>query len=134
MQTKPVFSSPLLSWAQDGVDFVLPCSRPQVELPRNFAQAVALLEQALGSEGMQAWGMQPKNQALRGQHFGLGLWIRNQWVYPPAPWMAELCPEGADPDGVSSWILEALWCHCAGEPLPEQAFAGYQVLQPLDWT
>lgn len=50
-------------------------------LPKNVRQAFAMLDSLTSHEEKSHFLMQPKSDFVCEQHFGLGLWIRNNWIY-----------------------------------------------------
>ena len=50
-------------------------------LPKNVRQAFAMLDSLTSHEEKNHFMKQSKSDFVCEQHFGLGLWIRNNWIY-----------------------------------------------------
>lgn len=73
---------------------------------------------------LRVWALEPKDQACLQAHFGLGTWIRHEWIYSNTPSVAQLrsvAPTTHD-DDMSALILMALWDVLNGEPCPPVIF------------
>ena len=52
-------------------------------IPTTTRQAFAILDAMLTPEERAEFSSQSKSEFCYQQHFGLGLWIRNNWIYGP---------------------------------------------------
>lgn len=50
-------------------------------IPKTVRQAFAMLDSLTSQEGKSNFLMQSKSDFVCEQHFGLGLWIRDNWIY-----------------------------------------------------
>lgn len=64
---------------------------------------------------LRVWALQPQDQACLDAHWGLGTWIRNEWVYPHVAQLRLGAPTTHD-DDISTLILMALWDVLNGNP------------------
>lgn len=88
-------------------------------LPKTVRQAFAMLDSLTSQEDKCNFLMQPKSDFVCEQHFGLGLWIRNNWIYGTEDdsCMRMLAGLGKDevrlelPDTVSSRFLKKYYNH-----------------------
>lgn len=88
-------------------------------LPKTVRQAFAMLDSLTSQEDKNCFLMQSKSDFVCQQHFGLGLWIRNNWIYGAKDDSClhmlaglgkdEVCLE--HPDTVSSRFLEKYYDH-----------------------
>lgn len=92
-----------------------------VKSPANLAEAANLVRRAFSEEELKSWLAMPEDRAIGAAHWGLGMWIRNEWIHPgPCELAQELqgklvfdCP-----DTVSSMILRGVWRSLNDLPLP----------------
>lgn len=54
---------------------------PASTLPKSTRQAFHILDQMLTFEDKQAIVSRSESEFITEQHLGLGLWIRNNWIY-----------------------------------------------------
>ena len=52
-------------------------------IPRTEEQAFVILDGIVSAEDMAVFRSQTKSEFVGDQHFGLGNWIRNNWIYGP---------------------------------------------------
>ena len=88
-------------------------------LPKTVRKAFAMLDALTCPEDKKLFLQQSKADFVCDQHFGLGLWIRNNWIYGTNDESClrmlaglgkdELCLE--HPDTVSSRFLEKYYDH-----------------------
>lgn len=90
----------------------------KVRIPKTYKEACEILDSMLSEEDKAEILSKTKNGFTCDEHFGLGLWIRNNWIYgqPRGIWFP-------NPDIASSDILECYYDHLHGndyepEPLP----------------
>lgn len=55
----------------------------QIIIPTTARQAFAILDALVTQEEKTAMCAMSKSDFLCQEHFGLGLWIRNNWIYGP---------------------------------------------------
>lgn len=86
----------------------------ETRIPKTNRECYALLNEMLSEEDKQAIVKKGTFEL----HFTLGLWIRNNWLYPQSPEETEallrtfsMKPLFYHPDDVSSVILEAYRKH-----------------------
>ena len=70
-------------------------------------QAFKILDEMTTPEEKAQFLSMSKDDFALSQHFGLGLWIRNNWIYPEK----ELVYPCEDPDTISSRLLNAYYEH-----------------------
>ena len=86
-------------------------------IPKNINEAFGLLDRMLTREDKEAIVTTSKSDFIVNAHFGLGLWIRNNWIYTRSesagegPLPAFLDTAFEHPDSVSSRILEKYYDH-----------------------
>ena len=88
-------------------------------IPKTVRQAFAMLDRLTSNEDKSCFLMQSKSDFVCEQHFGLGLWIRNNWIYGTEDdsCLRILAGLGKDdvclehPDTVSSRFLEKYYDH-----------------------
>ena len=88
-------------------------------LPTSVRQAFSMLDSLTSHEDKSYFLTQSKSDFVCEQHFGLGLWIRNNWIYGTEDDSCllmlaglgndEICLE--HPDTVSSRFLEKYYDH-----------------------
>lgn len=78
-----------------------------MKLAINNRQAFKILDVMTTPEEKAQFLSTSKDDFALSQHFGLGLWIRNNWIYPEK----ELVYPCEDPDTISSRLLEAYYEH-----------------------
>ncbi|MCL1866629.1 MAG: hypothetical protein FWF82_04395 [Oscillospiraceae bacterium] len=82
---------------------------PTVSIPANFAEAYKALDELLDDEDIEYIKNLPKDEIVGTLHFGLGLWIRNNWLRPDDSPLAEAFFEfTSEPwfiNDISSFIL-----------------------------
>ena len=88
-------------------------------IPKTVRQAFAMLDSLTSHEDKGHFLKQSKSDFVCEQHFGLGLWIRNNWIYgiEDDSCLRVLAGLGKDevclehPDTVSSRFLEKYYDH-----------------------
>ena len=85
-------------------------------IPTNDRQAFKILDEMLPAEEIQSILSKTKEDFLADEHFGLGLWIRNNWIYGDTEGKGLFAPkEGSPvfdhPDHQSSVFLEKYYEH-----------------------
>lgn len=87
--------------------------------PSTLAEAIAIIREEFPEDGLLAWAAKPKFDAVIEAHFGLGMWIRSEWIYGEGCSLVLKLREKAYPfyheDEISSIILEGLWRFLNGE-------------------
>ena len=53
----------------------------ETTIPVTSRQAFKILDEMLSDEEIRSFLSQSKSAFVTDQHFGLGLWIRNNWIY-----------------------------------------------------
>jgi hypothetical protein len=98
--------------------------------PTSLGEAVEAIRAEFPEAELRAWASQTEGSAEVQAHFGLGLWIRNQWFHGAGSPLAAQIQRAAHcemhPDDVSSIIVRALWRVLNGQPCPtiEQLHSG----------
>jgi hypothetical protein len=84
-----------------------------VNIPNNVEEAVRALQELRPEAELRKFAVLSEFEALAGAHFGIGLFVRNQWLYPPgSPLAAQLRAEldlAYNEDSASDLVLRALW-------------------------
>lgn len=90
-------------------------------LPTSIAEAVQMIRGAFPASELQSWLEEPESGAMISAHFGLGMWLRNQWIHVKGCPLADeyrAYTSFADGDEVSSMMVEDIWRHMKGlEPI-----------------
>ncbi len=99
-----------------------PTYSPQTGLfiPSSLEEAIIELEKMLHPEFIAEIRAMSQSQFLNSQHFGLGMWLRNNWkLWETNPLTQILEGLGiTHPDGMSSALLDLFW-HCLQQPSTE---------------
>jgi hypothetical protein len=97
-------------------------------VPNTLDEAFASLDASLTPDQRLAFNQRPEREAISEVHFGIGLFIRNQWLRPGSRLTGELHKLGAGSfDDMSSMILASYWRHLHGKPIKlEQQGACYK--------
>ena len=86
--------------------------------PSTLREAAQIVRETFPPEKLERWSKLPLDDACMQAHFGLGMWIRNNWVHQdPAP-LAVRIREGiafGNADTVSGLIVEGIWRIMNGE-------------------
>lgn len=95
--------------------------------PSSLQEAVEIIMATFPAADLQTWASRPEISACIEAHFGLGMWIRNNWVYGDGSPLASKIMETywwGDADKISEAIIKALWKVLNGSPCPtiEEAF------------
>ena len=84
-----------------------------MSIPKDIDEAVRSLRLLLPESQLRKFAALPEEEARVSAHFGIGLFIRNNWLYPQgSPLMASLMAEDAyffDADSASDLVVRALW-------------------------
>ena len=87
--------------------------------PCSLAEAIAMIREEFPEADLLTWAAKPELGAVIEAHFGIGMWIRNQWAYGEGcPLVFKLREHSYIfrlEDEVSSIILEGLWRFLNGE-------------------
>ena len=95
--------------------------------PSSLSEAVSLIRNAFPADDLAGWAAQPEDTAVLQAHFGLGLWVRNNWIYGGgSPLAGNMTREAwkigvvraTHPDDMSALVLRALWRVLNGEACP----------------
>ena len=89
--------------------------------PSSLQEAVVTIRETFPETELQDWATQPEDTACLQAHWGLGLWIRNHWIYDKgSPLASEIKKQSLflHDDDISSIILKALWRVLNGDPCP----------------
>jgi hypothetical protein len=103
-------------------------SKEEVSIPKNLDECFSTLTKMLPAQELDAFKNKSEDNAVTDAHFGLGMWIRNNWIHPAfSPLGNYLRDMGLHhPDDMSSVILGTFWCHLNGKPLRvEERIRGY---------
>jgi hypothetical protein len=98
-------------------------------VPNTLDEAFASLDASLTPDQRLAFMERPEREAISEAHFGIGLFIRNQWLRSgKSALTGELHQLGAVSfDDMSSMILASYWRHLHGKPIElEQQGACYK--------
>lgn len=89
----------------------------RTDLPTTLEECYAMLDETLSTEEI-LYLKNVTDEDLAMQHFGLGLWIRNNWLYPTQSKLAKhLLENGINhPDNMSSLILVGYVKYLNGKP------------------
>jgi hypothetical protein len=90
-------------------------------LPGDTRSAVLQLDETLSSDRKEQIRELEESELSR-EHFGLGGFVRNEWLYAPSsPLRAHFRQAGVlHDDHMSSIVLKAYWLHLRGQPVSEQ--------------
>lgn len=85
-------------------------------IPINSRQAFKVLDEMLSAEEIQSILSKSKGEFLADEHFGLGQWIRNNWIYADKEGKGLFAydsnhPGIIDPDYQSAEFLEKYYNH-----------------------
>ena len=89
-----------------------------VRKPSTLHEAIEIIRAELPEFDLNAWANGEMFEAVMDEHFGLGMWFRNQWVHGHPAGLARRIREGVSfchDDDVSSIILEGIWRILNGE-------------------
>ena len=86
------------------------------QIPTNSRQAFKILDEMLSAEEIQSILSKSKGEFLTDEHFGLGQWIRNNWIYADKEGKGLFAydsdhPGIIDPDYQSAEFLEKYYNH-----------------------
>lgn len=87
------------------------------DLPETLEDCYAMLDETLSEEDI-AFIKNAADDDMAGMHFGLGMWIRNEWLYPTQSKLSPLLQENGinHIDDASALILEGYRRYLNGEP------------------
>lgn len=82
-------------------------------IPANIEEAIAELEKMLHPEFIEEARAMTELEFLNSQHFGLTMWIRNNWeLWGINPLTQSLRTQGmTDPSQMASFLLGKFWQH-----------------------
>lgn len=86
---------------------------PTVLIPATIEEAIAELEKMLHPDFIEEARKMTQSQFVSSQHFGLALWMRNNWgLWQKNQLTEQLKSLGVThPDRMSAFLLIALWHH-----------------------
>ena len=89
----------------------------RTDLPATLEECYAMLDETLSPEDIE-FLKNATDEDLAMQHFGLGLWIRNNWLYPTQSKLTQLLFDHgvSDIDSMSSLILRGYVAYLNGQP------------------
>jgi len=124
-QSSPAASVACAAFTLGDSDAVLPSWPLERSVPENVEQALAALDEWLSEPQKQYYRCLDLDAARDELHFGLALWIRNNWgLFEPNPLTASLAPTGLrHPDDVSNLVAYQYVRRLHGEPLDVEGFA-----------
>lgn len=73
----------MYQWMEKYTKVICPNVDEDIEIPTTTRQAFAILDTMISEEDKKAFVAQSKSDFTAEQHFGLGLFIRNNWIYGP---------------------------------------------------
>lgn len=87
-------------------------------IPKSLAEAIEALDKQLPSEEKEKWMAMDGREAVVLAHFGLGMWMRNNWgLWSGSELSAYFNSLGiSHPDDMSGIILKAYWHHLNKKP------------------
>ena len=101
---------------------------PQIPIPATYQAAFRELDR-LTTDEARARFRKEDQRGLIMHHFGIGLWIRNNWIYPEdSPLTRDMRRLGiGDPDDISHTLIQGYWCRLNGgeldlRPMPRGSF------------
>lgn len=109
-------------------------------VPASLQNGVDIILASFPENELRAWAAQPEDIAKGEAHFGLGMWIRNNWVHGSGSPLSARIRDAAGfihDDGVSSVIVAAVWHVLNGQPCPaiEELVKPSAGMTPcLDWN
>ena len=84
-----------------------------MSIPRDIDEAVRALRSLLPESELREFAALSEQEASISAHFGIGMFIRNNWLYPAgSPLAASLRDEDDfffDADSASDLVVRALW-------------------------
>ncbi|MFC4723740.1 DUF6794 domain-containing protein [Glycocaulis abyssi] len=84
-------------------------------IPEDYDGALDCLDELLTAESKSQLDGMAYNELLGRTHFGLGMWIRNNWIYPDTPLAQELRDTGFQhADDMSGVVVEGYWARRQG--------------------
>ena len=90
--------------------------------PSSLDEAIALIISEFEENDLREWAKAPEAEACFEAHFGLGMWIRNNWVYGEGTVLFDGIRNASSSfihdDDVSEVIVRALWRVLNGRPMP----------------
>ena len=92
--------------------------RPDLRKPQTLHEAIGIIRAEVPEFDLKAWANGEMFEAVMDEHFGLGVWIRHQWVYGSPAILVQRIREGliyCPDDDLSSIILEGIWRILNGE-------------------
>ncbi|WP_374363486.1 DUF6794 domain-containing protein [Pseudoduganella danionis] len=108
--------------------------------PSSLQEAVLIIQATFPAQELQAWTNLSEDEALAKVHFGLGMWIRNQWVYGGSPLVTEIhsLAWSIHDDDISSIVLRALWQYLKHKTCPDlqellSSYSLYPEAKYLNW-
>ena len=89
------------------------------KIPKNLDECFLALEQILTPQELEKLKSAKKASLVPNYHFGLALWIRNNWGLWKGSTLREYLQELGltDPDDMSAYIIERFWEHLNGKPI-----------------
>ena len=87
--------------------------------PSSIEDAVSAIRAAFPETELQSWARQTEAEACAQAHFGLGAWIRNNWVYGSGSPLVTKIREAAvliHDDDISWVIVRGVWRLLNGVP------------------
>jgi TonB family protein len=97
--------------------FFAPASEDDTEsdsnIPTTLEECYIALDNLLSEDTKDDIASLTRGEFLSSAHFGLGMWIRNNWIYPSGSGLATLFG-GRDGDSISSVILHGYYNHLNG--------------------
>lgn len=87
------------------------------KIPKTLGEAYKYLNENLKSEDIE-FIKNATDEEMLSMHFGLGLWIRNNWIYPSTEAIAKVFLDKSInmPDTMSGYILDGYKMYLNGEP------------------
>lgn len=90
--------------------------------PSSFDEAITLIRSEFEENDLREWAKAPEAEACFEAHFGLGIWIRNIWIYGGGSALVNEIRDASSSmiqdDDVSELIVRALWRVLNGGPTP----------------
>lgn len=84
------------------------------KLPENLKDCMNLLDQVVSEKDKNEIIKSSEDEFTMHAHFGMGLWIRNNWIYNDKCRINEIFPWHVQDDDKSTIILKAYWRHLRG--------------------
>jgi hypothetical protein len=116
-----LMSFPLICFSQDfqPTPTMQEKDNKEIYIPKNLDECFSELKKTIAKQQLEEFKNKKEEDAAIGAHFGLGMWIRNNWELWAKSQLAEYF-NGLGvyhPDDMSSIILGTFWCHLNGKPL-----------------